>query len=161
MAAAKSSAEDLEIGDQNFFLHDSTPEGTTQTTNSRRSSLKREEGSQIGMMLTGKQADQQETQSRRSSLVSKKSYRPPPTVVGGLMAFAKASWINLLVIFIPFGIASHFVWSSTVTFILNFIAIIPLAKLLGFVTEEVALYTGEVGVEHFEIIYDGGWHKTK
>ncbi|ORZ24654.1 Sodium/calcium exchanger protein-domain-containing protein [Absidia repens] len=67
-----------------------------------------------------------------------------PTAKEGLMAIVKSSWINPLVIFIPFGIASHFVWSPTITFVLNFIAIVPLAKLLGFATEELALYTGEV-----------------
>jgi Ca2+:H+ antiporter len=67
-----------------------------------------------------------------------------PTVKEGLMAIVKSSWINPLVVFIPFGIASHFVWSPTITFVLNFIAIVPLAKLLGFATEELALYTGEV-----------------
>ncbi|KAI7849980.1 calcium/proton exchanger [Circinella umbellata] len=70
--------------------------------------------------------------------------RPEPTATEGLMALVKSSWINVLVVFIPIGIASHFVWSSTVTFVLNFIAIIPLAKLLGFATEDIALRTGEV-----------------
>ncbi|ORX49495.1 calcium/proton exchanger [Hesseltinella vesiculosa] len=69
---------------------------------------------------------------------------PEPTIREGLLAIVKSSWINPLVIFIPFGIASHFVWSPTVTFVLNFIAIIPLAKLLGFATEDIALRTGEV-----------------
>lgn len=67
-----------------------------------------------------------------------------PTAYQGAMALVKSSWLNVLVVFIPLGIASHFVWNSTVTFILNFIAIIPLAKLLGFATEDIALRTGEV-----------------
>ncbi|ORZ05790.1 calcium/proton exchanger [Absidia repens] len=54
------------------------------------------------------------------------------------------SWLNVLLIFIPFGIVSHFFWGPTATFVLNFIAIIPLAKLLGDVTEDIALRTGEV-----------------
>ena len=69
-----------------------------------------------------------------------------PTAYQGVMALVKSSWINVLVIFIPLGIASHFVWNSTVVFILNFIAIIPLAKLLGFATEDIALRTGEVNI---------------
>ncbi|KAI9306238.1 calcium/proton exchanger [Cunninghamella echinulata] len=67
-----------------------------------------------------------------------------PSVHQGLMAIIKSSWVNPLIIFVPFGIASHFVWSPTITFILNFIAIIPLAKLLGFATEDISLRTGEV-----------------
>ncbi|KAI8968054.1 Sodium/calcium exchanger protein-domain-containing protein [Mycotypha africana] len=60
------------------------------------------------------------------------------------MSIVRATWLNVLLIFIPFGWVSHFVWSPTVTFILNFIAIVPLAKLLGFATEDIALRTGEV-----------------
>jgi Ca2+:H+ antiporter len=67
-----------------------------------------------------------------------------PTTMEGVMAIVKSSWINPLVIFIPFGIASHFVWSPTVTFILNFVAIVPLAKLLGYATEDISLRVGEV-----------------
>lgn len=67
-----------------------------------------------------------------------------PTIRHGLMSIVRSSWLNVLLIFIPLGWASHFVWNSTTTFILNFIAIIPLAKLLGFATEDIALRTGEV-----------------
>jgi Ca2+:H+ antiporter len=67
-----------------------------------------------------------------------------PTVQHGLLSIVKSSWLNFLLVFIPFGWASHFVWPPTITFILNFIAIVPLAKLLGFATEDIALRTGEV-----------------
>ncbi|ORE01259.1 calcium/proton exchanger [Rhizopus microsporus var. microsporus] len=67
-----------------------------------------------------------------------------PTAAQGLASLLKSSWLNILLICIPFGWASHFVWTPTTTFVLNFIAIIPLAKLLGFATEEIALRTGEV-----------------
>ncbi|SAM02076.1 hypothetical protein [Absidia glauca] len=70
--------------------------------------------------------------------------RPKPTFKGGLYAIMTGSWLNVLLIFIPFGIISHFFWGPTATFVLNFIAIIPLAKLLGDVTEDIALRTGEV-----------------
>lgn len=70
-----------------------------------------------------------------------------PTAMEGLMAIIKSSWLNVLVIFIPIGIASHFTsWPATVPFIINFIAIIPLAKLLGFATEDLSLRVGEVCV---------------
>ncbi|KAG0316160.1 hypothetical protein BGZ97_007322 [Linnemannia gamsii] len=55
-----------------------------------------------------------------------------------------SSKINVLLIFIPLGIVSgHVGWSDVTVFILNFIAIIPLAKLLGFITEEISLRLGE------------------
>lgn len=81
-----------------------------------------------------------------SDQISNDESKPEPTIKQGLINIVKSSWINPLVVFIPFGIASHFVWSSTVTFILNFIAIVPLAKLLGFATEDIALRTGEVNI---------------
>lgn len=67
-----------------------------------------------------------------------------PTVRHGLMSIVRSSWLNVLLVFIPLGWASHFVWNPTTTFILNFVAIVPLAKLLGFATEDIALRTGEV-----------------
>ncbi|KAI8637801.1 calcium/proton exchanger [Parasitella parasitica] len=67
-----------------------------------------------------------------------------PTIRHGLMSIVRSSWLNVLLVFVPLGWASHFVWNSTTTFILNFVAIVPLAKLLGFATEDIALRTGEV-----------------
>lgn len=57
---------------------------------------------------------------------------------------------NLLLLFIPVGWALHFVKSGgksnisdTVIFIMNFIAIIPLAGMLGFATEEISMRLGQ------------------
>ncbi|OZJ03823.1 hypothetical protein BZG36_03828, partial [Bifiguratus adelaidae] len=67
-----------------------------------------------------------------------------PPILQQLKSVLLASWVNVLCLLIPFGIASHFVgWPPTATFIINFFAIVPLAKLLGFVTEELAMRTGE------------------
>lgn len=55
------------------------------------------------------------------------------------------SWINVLLVFAPVGIALNYVPSVNriVVFVVNFIAIIPLAAMLSFATEEIALRTGE------------------
>ncbi|KAF9113829.1 hypothetical protein BGX27_000733 [Mortierella sp. AM989] len=59
-------------------------------------------------------------------------------------AIVFATKINVLLVFIPIGFAAHYAhFSDTAVFILNFIAIIPLAKLLGFATEEISLELGE------------------
>ncbi|CAO3618913.1 unnamed protein product [Mucor fragilis] len=81
-----------------------------------------------------------------SSIHSEKSAKAPRKISTkeGFMAIVKSSWINVLLVFVPIGIASHFVWSPTITFIMNFLAIVPLAKLLGFATEDIALRTGEI-----------------
>ncbi|OAX81445.1 calcium/proton exchanger [Emergomyces africanus] len=55
-----------------------------------------------------------------------------------------SNYVNVLLIFVPLGMASGKVgWSPTTTFVLNFLAIIPLASLLSFVTEELAATMGE------------------
>ncbi|KAG0345595.1 hypothetical protein BG004_003513 [Podila humilis] len=65
-------------------------------------------------------------------------------IPGYLKLVLFASKINILLIFIPLGIISEALhWPEVATFILNFIAIIPLAKLLGYATEEIALRLGE------------------
>ena len=54
------------------------------------------------------------------------------------------SWINLLLVFVPVGIAVHYANITPVgDFVINFIAIIPLAAMLSYATEEIALRVGE------------------
>ncbi|CEI90868.1 Putative Calcium/proton exchanger [Rhizopus microsporus] len=55
-----------------------------------------------------------------------------------------SSYVNLFLIFVPIAIifSTLIHASDTTVFTLNFIAIIPLAKLLGFATEEIALRSG-------------------
>ncbi len=61
-----------------------------------------------------------------------------------MMAIIKASWLNVLLVFIPVSWALHFAGTSdTVVFVMSFLAIIPLAKLLGFGTEELSLRVGQ------------------
>ncbi|KAK1149324.1 Vacuolar calcium ion transporter [Aspergillus melleus] len=53
-------------------------------------------------------------------------------------------YVNLLLVFVPLGIiAGALHWDSTVIFALNFMAIIPLASLLSFATEELAATMGQ------------------
>ena len=79
------------------------------------------------------------------SSTSKKSLKHKPFTLGNqLRATIFNSWINLLLIAAPVGIAMHFVNVSPVAvFVINFIAIIPLAALLSYATEEIALRVGE------------------
>lgn len=55
-----------------------------------------------------------------------------------------SNYVNVLLIFVPLGILSGALeWPPTATFILNFFAIIPLASLLSFATEELAAVMGQ------------------
>jgi Ca2+:H+ antiporter len=59
-------------------------------------------------------------------------------------AILKSNYVNVLLVFVPIGIISGLAgWSPVVQFILNFIAIIPLASLLAFATEELAVPLGQ------------------
>lgn len=61
-----------------------------------------------------------------------------------LIKICLSSWVNMLLVFIPAGIAVHFARiNPTIVFAMNAIAIIPLAGLLSFVTESVAHRLGD------------------
>ncbi|KAL7421512.1 Vacuolar calcium ion transporter [Cryptotrichosporon argae] len=74
-----------------------------------------------------------------------------PTYGSSIKAAITSTWLNLLLVFIPIGWALYFAKhsggvssiSDTAVFCTTFIAIIPLAGLLGFATEEAALRLGE------------------
>ncbi|KAJ2008257.1 hypothetical protein H4R26_000291 [Coemansia thaxteri] len=54
------------------------------------------------------------------------------------------SWVNVLLVLVPVGIAAHPAkFPDIAVFIINFFAIIPLAKILGYATEQLALHLGE------------------
>ncbi|KAJ5823003.1 Sodium/calcium exchanger membrane region [Penicillium robsamsonii] len=66
------------------------------------------------------------------------------TFVSQLRATLLNSWINVLLVAAPVGIALYAVHANPIAvFVVNFIAIIPLAAMLSFATEEIALRTGE------------------
>lgn len=63
---------------------------------------------------------------------------------GKLDTIVSSNRVNVLLVLVPFGILSGVLdWGPTTVFILNFLAIIPLAALLSFATEELALEVGE------------------
>lgn len=56
----------------------------------------------------------------------------------------KSSPVNYLLVFVPLGILAGVLgWSSNAVFWINFLAIVPLASLLAFATEELSENTGE------------------
>lgn len=53
-------------------------------------------------------------------------------------------YVNFLLIMVPLGIvAGRMGWGSTAVFTINFFAIIPLAAVLSFATEEISIKLGE------------------
>ncbi|KAJ5432328.1 Vacuolar calcium ion transporter [Penicillium daleae] len=69
---------------------------------------------------------------------------PKFTVASQIRATIFNSWINVLILAAPAGIALHAANANSIAiFVVNFIAIIPLAAMLSYATEEIALRTGE------------------
>ena len=54
-----------------------------------------------------------------------------------------SSWLNVLLVMAPLGIMAHYLnWGPVAVFVLNFAALVPLALLLGEVTEDLAVRFG-------------------
>ncbi|CUS11837.1 unnamed protein product [Tuber aestivum] len=65
-------------------------------------------------------------------------------VCSKMKAILLSNYVNILLVFVPLGIiAGAMGWNPTAVFIVNFLAIIPLAALLSFATEELAFMVGE------------------
>lgn len=71
--------------------------------------------------------------------------KEPFTVANQIQRTLLNSWINILLVAAPVGIVLGAVpnMNEYAVFVVNFIAIIPLAAMLSFATEEIALRTGE------------------
>ena len=100
--------------------------------------------------------DSMSTTSRAGSLdglLSERPSRPPPprwvqflvdtrSAVKATLLSSPANW---LLVVLPFAIASsHLGWNEAVVFILNFLAIFPLAELLSYSTEELSASVGQI-----------------
>jgi Ca2+:H+ antiporter len=73
-----------------------------------------------------------------------KEYTPPTIISSFVHFFTAAPVITLMLVFVPIGIALGATeQSDTIVFVFNFLAIIPLAKLLGESTEQLALHTSQ------------------
>ncbi|KAI4105803.1 MAG: hypothetical protein L6R37_002550 [Teloschistes peruensis] len=78
-------------------------------------------------------------------------YKDERPWVGWPMKFGYITWqtlasnpVNILLVFVPLGIVFGAIHANpTVVFILNFLAIIPLASLLSFATEELSVKLGQ------------------
>ncbi|KAI0075242.1 calcium/proton exchanger [Panus rudis PR-1116 ss-1] len=71
-----------------------------------------------------------------------------PGVFSGLRAILTASWLNVLLVCIPVSWALRLALprtdsNDTITFVFAFLAIIPLAKLLAFATDELSMRVGQ------------------
>ncbi|KAI6245495.1 Vacuolar calcium ion transporter [Erysiphe necator] len=55
-----------------------------------------------------------------------------------------SNYVNFLLIFVPLGIIGGYLsWNPSIVFFLNFLAVMPLAAVLSFATEEISMKVGE------------------
>ncbi|GJD00705.1 calcium/proton exchanger [Colletotrichum higginsianum] len=89
--------------------------------------------------------EMEKPKKQKSGLIRHVKPKTPFTVANQLQRTLLSSYINILILAAPVGIAISYVGSinKIAVFVVNFIAIIPLAAMLGFATEEIALRTGE------------------
>lgn len=78
-------------------------------------------------------------------LTPEKTIAKPPSTWRSLHAILVSSWFNVLLVFIPISWAINFVLPDqyTLIFVLTFLAIIPLAKLLAYATDELSIRVGQ------------------
>ena len=103
-------------------------------------------------MTTADGAPAQDGSDERTGLlsgISGSQNKPPYEAIP--LAFVQTTWevlrsnyANVLLVFVPLGIVAGAAgWSPSVVFMLNFMAIIPLAGLLSFATEELSAKLGQ------------------
>lgn len=93
----------------------------------------------------GGSSEPDDTPKKRPWYKGKELYHEEPfTLRNQVQRTIFSSWINILLIAAPVGIALNYAGvDGKIVFTVNFIAIIPLAGMLSFATEEIALHLGE------------------
>ncbi|KAK3502616.1 Sodium/calcium exchanger protein-domain-containing protein [Neurospora crassa] len=94
----------------------------------------------------GQKVAEEEKKKKQRTFFKHLQPKEPFTVGNQIRRTLLNSWLNVLLVAAPIGIAINYVEAvpRVAVFVVNFIAIIPLAAMLGFATEEIALRTGEV-----------------
>ncbi|CAM9869551.1 unnamed protein product [Ectocarpus sp. 12 AP-2014] len=91
-----------------------------------------EEAADNGMYVSGKSLDGEEDGGDDASEIFK------------IWSMISDKWINVMMIFVPAGFAVKWLGcSETTIFVVNFLAMVPLASILGDFTEEVAAHTNQ------------------
>ncbi|KAJ7158812.1 Calcium/proton exchanger [Mycena filopes] len=85
------------------------------------------------------------TRAATSLFKPDKKVAPAPGILRSIRSIVFASWLNVLLVFIPISWAFNFADKDqhTLVFVFSFLAIIPLAKLLAFATDELSMRVGQ------------------
>ena len=149
-AIAMAPPKEVEEGSSSKVADSSDSQGAgVETVDSApaESQARRRKRGPLAKILHRKDTDGEGAQlDRKTTKSSSKHKKSNFSVASQIRSTILNSWINLLLIAVPIGIAVNFVPSINrlVVFVVNFIAIIPLAAMLSYATEEIALHVGEV-----------------
>lgn len=131
----KEPSQDSGTGTSDTIVEDRPVDAPTPTTGPRR---------RLRFFDKLSHRKQENTGNERTRTSESKRAKSQFTLWGQIRATLFNSWINILLIMVPVGIAVEYAHiDPVIVFVLNFIAIIPLAAMLSFATEEIALHTGE------------------
>lgn len=123
---------------------DSTSSNTIVPTNEDNSENKPRVRGKFKGLFKKKKHDESEAETQDLSPDDEEKPKTNFTFASQIRATLLNSWINVLLVAVPVGIALKYAGvSAIIVFVVNFIAIIPLAAMLSYATEEIALRTGE------------------
>ena len=115
---------------------------TGNTLTSNESDKPRKRG--VFKKLFGGKEEKSEDPEMQRTDTSESKPKKHFTVMEQVKTVILGSWINVLLICSPVGIAIHYAnLNPYADFVINFIAIMPLAGILSYSTEEIALRVGE------------------
>ncbi|MCJ1477618.1 hypothetical protein MMC13_006291 [Lambiella insularis] len=119
---------------------DNAPQNAVQDDGDTSQPRKRKLGGLLGKFRKHKDDEKEAVEDDDQS-----KPKPKFTAMSQLRATLLNSYINVLLILVPVGIALNYAGNLNpiAVFTINFIAIIPLAGMLSYATEEIALRTGE------------------
>jgi Ca2+:H+ antiporter len=82
--------------------------------------------------------------NEHTNLLSTSDPPPRPTILQQLREIVCSSYINVLIVFVPFAfISGACEWSPQAIFLTNFLALMPLAALLSYGTEALSKTAGK------------------
>ena len=144
-AATSEKGEGSGLSGSTNVLSEDQPDGIVDRSVGTETGARKRKSRKFHIPGLGKKDDpaEEDPDTRRTDTTESKKNRPKLTFMSQAKAVF-ASWINILLIAVPVGIALEYSGVNKVAvFVVNFIAIIPLAAMLSYATEELAMYVGE------------------
>eukprot|EP00842_Homolaphlyctis_polyrhiza_P004972 jgi/Hompol1/5476/HPOL_000915-RA len=134
----------LPSSSQNALLVVDTPTGTGRGSSNSSYSQPGATSASTGAAISLEESGQSSAVHQHSSN-NGGDHHAEPTLMASLKTVATLNlYFNLLLVFVPLGIVAGVGgWSAGTTFALNFIAIIPLAKMLDLATDELSKKVGQ------------------